>query len=694
MSDQTATQFSDLPAGAQVVSVPQSQEDHNFSDLPAGAQVVSAPSADEQSAQSNVQALTNHIAQLDAQKMDSEPAKSSLVDAQQKLAQLQGVDVHQPNWISKLRVSANPAAKLDSSTGIAAPLDAIAQGVGSVSTGAGKGAAKTLNTVAGVANRAGLVSDQSLQNFKAKGGDLTPQGFLEHVGYDLEGLSEWMLASELGAAGVKQLSAVEKYKSLGNAAKWLMDNPVKARLMGNAMMAGTSTAATTAAQGGSAKDIAEEGTTGAALGAGAGLLGEGAGAVVSKAASGVGNLMERMGVSGDIIDFVKKAANETPVRTPQEQSAALTTSLDAEESAMHDRFDAALNNVRGSLSGKVVKASDMPLYGVAQKLKNQDASLSPELLEGLRSLTPNAGKVDKILDDVLANPDAGFTGDSLISLRRGLNSRIKSADPILKPAISELMDGIDLTLDKLDAGASTKYAAARTDYKTTLAALKDSAVKAIRSGRQNDVTDYLTMGGGSVAKINALKTALGDDGPSNVALLGAEKFAKTAQDSLDDAGNVDLNKFVSGWRKIPQQTREAMFSGVSGGNAFLGKLNDVVDQAKAHAKVVKSIKIILPAAGAALTGLGLTSDKKTWGTLETMLGLATAVGGYAGAKPLVDLLASSPALLRAMGGAASIPLAAQGVQPLVSHGAAAGITHYYDAAKNALVSTKDYLLGQ
>lgn len=566
----------------------------------------------------------------------------------------------------------------------------IVSAMGHTSIGAGKGIGSTATTAEGVGNRllgaTGMIDDQTFQNnmknLQAQKEKLTPEGFSENVGFNLEGLAEWMVTAEVGGAA---LNATKKFSGLGDAAKWLIDNPVKARMLGNAAMAGTSTAATTASQGGTAGDIAKEGAIGAGVGAGAGLLGEGVAAGIGKVSGGVGSLLERMGYGGDVIDFVKSAAKEAPVRTPQEQSEALTTSLDAEESAMHDRFDKSLNDVRDSLAGKVLPMKDTPLYETAFKLKNRDASLPADLVEGLRSLTPNVGKVENTLDSILndSDADAGVTGDYLIDLRRGLNRSIKSANPMLKPVISELLDGVDATLDNMDAGASTKYASARTDYKTTLASLKDSAVKTVRAGRQNNITDYLTVGGGSVAKVNALKTALGDSGPSQVMLLGAEKFAQIAQDSIDDAGNVDLNKFVSGWRKIPQGTREAMFNGVSGGNAFLDKLNDVVANAKTHSNIVKSIKIALPAAGAALTGLGLTSkDKTTWSTLETVLGLVTAVGGYAGAKPLVDFLASNPKLLRAMGGAAGIPLAVQGVsraaQPVISHAAAlAGATHVY-----------------
>jgi len=578
---------------------------------------------------------------------------------------------------------------------------------GHAAIGAGKGAGTTVNTVEGVGNRllgaTGMIDDQTFQNnmknLQAQKEKLTPEGFAENVGFNLEGLAEWMVTAEAGGAA---LNATKKFSSLADAANWLLANPVKARLLGNAAMAATQTAANTASQGGTVGDIAKSGAIGAGIGAGAGLAAEGVSAGISKTAESVSNLLERMGIGGDALKAAQSMAR-LPVRTAQEQSEDLTKALDTEEASMHGDFDRALNEVRGSLSGKVLKASDTPLYSAAQALKNQDASLSPELVEGLRNLTPNAGRVDKTLDSILAEPEAGMTGDYLIDLRRRLNKSITSADPLLKPAIAELRNSVDSTLDQMDAGASSRYASARTAYKAKLDALEDPAVVALRAGKYNDATDYLTSGPTSVAKINALKAALSGSSPMAGSratfLLGVEKFTQIAQEATDDAGNLNLSKFVVGWRKIPQAAREAMFSDTNAGKSFLDNLNAITDSAQRHARTVKSIKLgssVLPLLGTAIGYEASPQNKGTGAAVGAVVGLASAFGGHAAAKSMVDLIANNPALLEAAGKSAVIPRALQvatsAVQPLASHGAANAassvVTHTYDPATGTLKPTQ------
>jgi hypothetical protein len=268
-------QYSDLPAGAQVVSVPQSapqtqpqaQPEQQYSDLPAGAQVVSAPQAQQPS-----------IADQSAQ-------DQARIEASDEYKRKTWSDIH--NHV--LNGEFGQAAKSFGSF-FTNPNEDTGLNPTEVGKGAAKSAGQTVNSISEVMSKLmpSVVRPQDVEALKSME---QPKGASQQTGAFLETLAEFMSGNELvkGAeAGVAGMSRVEKLRKLLPMMKTLEENPKLLRMVKGAYNVANMSGQTAAIsalhpeEGQARSEAAKQGAIGGALfGAGGEALSAGGEALSS-----------------------------------------------------------------------------------------------------------------------------------------------------------------------------------------------------------------------------------------------------------------------------------------------------------------------------------------------------------------------------------------------------------------------------
>lgn len=649
MPDTIQSQFSDLPEGANVVSVPQATsqtappnqtQPAQFSDLPVGATVLSVPkqtSPDYLSkTEDAIQSGVTHAGNIGENFMKSaENTSAGIADLANKAGHAMGMD------------------------------KAAAYLLG------GKQAAAMVPT---------NTNDQGIEAMKTQSNSLVGTTADKLVGVGAEQVAEFMLVSELGGAAWEGMSGAEKLGKIAQMAKNLETHPTLLRVAKDSMVAAGQSFVhnSQAPMGERVKTAGEAGATMAAFGGATAAVSGAASAVAGK----VGDFLGKLGANGETVAQAKKIADQN-IKTPQEVSTVLNNTLDTVETKMHTAFDTALSGLKEKMGAAPVAISDTPLYQAALDLKGVNSNLPAELRGALKAVTPASGQLDELVNYLTSSKgvEAGISSDTLIDLRQGLSKALRSAEPANKQAIGHLLDGIDDTLDGLNAGASGEYASARAAYKQTVNDLKEPFIKAIRNEKTSDVLQNITSGVNAPYKIKVLSRLVGDD---TVAAYGTTKFADIVKSATDDTGHLDLKKVINGWQGIKQQTRDAIFESTP----EVGKrLDTLIDGMKSLTNKIKFVKVGI---GATAVGLGLGGALKTGNTVASMAevlgGLGVAFGGQYGAGGLAEYLMTNPRILSGLGklsgysanwlGAAS---ATAGVRSKVASGIKGGIvSHIYN----------------
>jgi hypothetical protein len=506
-------------------------------------------------------------------------------------------------------------------------------------------------------------NDQGIEAMKTQSNSLVGTTADKLVGVGAEQVAEFMLVSELGGAAWEGMSGAEKLGKIAQMAKNLETHPTLLRVAKDSMVAAGQSFVhnSQAPMGERVKTAGEAGATMAAFG--------GATAAASAVAGKVGDFLGKLGANGETVALAKKTADQY-IKTPQEVSTVLNNTLDSVENKMHTSFDTALSGLKEKMGAAPVAISDTPLYQAALDLKGVNSNLPAELRGALKAVTPASSQLDELVNYITSSKgvEAGISSDTLIDLRQGLSKALRSAEPANKQAIGHLLDGIDDTLDGLNAGASGEYASARAAYKQTVNDLKEPFIKAIRNEKTSDVLQNITSGVNAPYKIKVLSRLVGDD---TVAAYGMNKFADIVKNAIDDTGHLDLKKAINGWQGIKQQTRDAIFESTPEEGK---RLDAVISGMKSLTNQVKVIKFGTIAAGAGLAALGFSG------------GLAGVLGGKYGSRGLAEDLITNPRILSGLGklsgysanwlGAAS---ATAGVRSKIASGIKGGIvSHIYN----------------
>ena len=526
-------------------------------------------------------------------------------------------------------------------------------------------------------------NDQGIEAMKTQSNSLVGTTADKLVGVGAEQVAEFMLVSELGGAAWGELSGADKLGKIAQMAKNLESHPTMLSIAKDSMIAAGQSFVrnSQAPMGERVKTAGEAGATMAAFGGAT----AGVSAVTKAVAGKVVSSLGKLGVNGETVARAKILAEQN-VRTPQEVSATLNSTLDSVESKMHTSFDTALSGLKEKMGAAPVAISDTPLYQAALDLKGVNSNLPAELRGALKAVTPASSQLDALVEYITGpkGVEAGLSSDTLIDLRQGLSRSLRTADPANKQAIGHLLDGIDDTLDGLNAGASGEYASARAAYKQTVNDLKEPFIKAIRNEKTSDVLQNITTGANAPYKIKVLSRLVGDD---TMAGYGVNKFADIVKGALDETNHLDLNKVVKGWQGMSQQTRDALFESAP----ELGKrLDTMVGGMKSLTNQVKFVSLGTGLALGTAGALGLSGVANTGGkivsTAELLAGLGAAFGGRFGSRGLAEAAMTNPKVLSGIGkisgyGASWLDTASAtaGVRSKIASGVKGGIvSHIYN----------------
>lgn len=419
-------QFSDLPAGATVVSAPQQTPQpqaappasSQFSDLPPGATVIHAPNAPLPSAASP-------IAPPAIGKPAVPPMSNSI------LGSIYGGLTHGPdgNIVNpKLAVaqSLEPAMERE----IANPSPAFQAGTGVLDS-----ALQTVHSGLRVVNAATGDHIPGLPTSFKEPEQLEPHGLYENVGSVGEQLAEFALGEGEIKGGAKVLA--EHYGQIAKLAKVIEETPLLRKALNVARVSAMS-AAQSGAHGQSAAQGAAYGAAGGTVaelaGAGVGLLkGKTPEALeaaaktefeANEAAKAAKNLETQQNVQGQLSDAVKDAyarqggASAQPIASYADLAEDLRAKakpvfqqLDEESNgafqATKNKLDAARKIIRNPSSMDALEKAQASLADGEKQLDTifSDSKLDPQDLQDARSMW----RVSSTLDDLHGRLDKAFS---------------------------------------------------------------------------------------------------------------------------------------------------------------------------------------------------------------------------------------------------------------------------------------------
>lgn len=499
-----------------------------------------------------------------------------------------------------------------------------------------------------------------------------PVSTAEKVGQGGENIAEFIL----GDAALKGVSLSEKLGMAQKVTSLAEKNPYIAKLLDigmSAMRQGTVGAVQGVAHSNEADtgDVLKDGLNeGALTGATSGVL-EGVSPLVGKIAdktgiSSVGDwLLGRGHNLADTADSIKlvngiddmfnaKAAKPPIVDVPrpnmdrQSLGDFIKAQVDESEMNMHDAYQNGLDDFTGSTNGKAVPLKGSPLQDAAAKWLPGSVVNGAEgtMADAVNNIVPGTERIRPLLNH-LADPESDtlLNADQLVTLRQNLGKQFRRLtwnDPN-KEVIRNLFDGIDDTLDQI-GGDNKAYQTLRQNYKTTLGDLKDPVVQKLQKGGIDDVTKYLTSGGNTTAKAEALQRVLGD-GSWKQSVVSQNMFLHAVQDSTSEDGVVDIQKLSKNWNKIPEPTKNAIFGSTPEGQNLKGALNDVIDQAAKRGDHIQLTKNLVRAGG---TLYGLYEGNKGNPT-GALIGVAAALTGGGDLSKLAVEGLTSPAAMKAEG---------------------------------------------
>jgi hypothetical protein len=534
----------------------------------------------------------------------------------------------------------------------------VAQGFGSAAATGLAGVAKIASHIPGLPTLANKVGDvMGLPKLNPAGPNANPYDTVQKSAEQnaQQAQSTWAgkggalleTAAEfaVGEEALKGLTQVERLQKLMPMMKMFENSP---KLLKAAQVAMTSAKAGVvmggqeAAHGGTAGQVATQAAVGAGLGvAGSALWGAGKMGY---------NALKAAGWSGAALDAVTKIASEN-VKPAEEVGDLLTQKITNHEAVAHTNFDNMLESIRGKVGDTPVPLSGSPLHEAAVSLQADMAKLPEGIQSGIKGLVPSEGNMNGLLEGLTDGSTKDMTGSQLIDLRQQLSKQLPRVAPALKEGIGKVLDGIDDTLDKVAGeaghveGVSDEYSAARSAYRQSVADLKEPFVQRIQSGKISDALDMLGKGQEAPHRMDVLKRLVGED---TVTGLGLNKFADVIKSATDEDGNLVLNKAISGWDKLSDETKKSMFSA----SPEVGQqLEQLMDGLRTMRKVRTTVK-----AGAALASLGMVATGmhkgmgSTLSAIETVGGVAALIyGGTHGGQEIIEKLATNKTLLEGLG---------------------------------------------
>jgi hypothetical protein len=663
-------QYSDLPAGAQVVSAPQTGSNPaQYSDVPQGSQVVQPSASGQPAAPQSDENIT--------------PEQYQQMSPQDRQA-----------FDSRVRQNRS----------IADPI-----------TGFLKGAEDTASGVASLIHKIPIVGEKIIpsEGLTAMKKQATPTNPMETLGYGGETLTEFLLGDE----ALKGLSLAERLKQASGVAQIFEKSPrlMKAVQIGSeALRHGAVQTAQTLARTGDPGKALEEGTT---MGATSAAMG-GVGSVVTDALEKAGKLGKTLESAQAGEQAVKKVATGTEEVVPKavattkpviaapaegivpahaDIASAAKKGVDTVESAMHKTFDEGINKISSDLAGKTINLDESPLAQAAKQaqsaLKQEPKGLTDRLGKSLQGLIPGTERGEKMVGTILGEApkpasaqDAAWerlvgemtgaaktpaaaepeklTVDNLINYRQRLGKILPQMayDDPNKQVIYKLLGGVDDSIQKMadesgNPDISDFYKNLREQYKDRVQFFNSSSAKAadnpvryqvaqkLQSGTLDDAPKYLLGGNNSLAKVRAAKELLGQESVDN---LAQQAIRRWSADAVSESGQLNAPKLISQWNRIPEATRNEFFS-----QANVGYQQMMKDLAEGEAvnpetkrKIANLVRFgIFPAIGAAtgyvggeLTGAGGERS----GYYGALAGALYGGGRREMANDLIDYLASHP----------------------------------------------------
>ena len=244
-----------------------------------------------------------------------------------------------------------------------------------------------------------------------------------------------------------------------------------------------------------------------------------------------------------------------------------------------DELDEAFEKTRPGSAGAnamLEKLTDpygeKELQDTIDKGKDKEGNLTPKAQEAQDQL-------DKIADKKENNP-IELSMQSLLDRRKLLNERLRStgwatdeqrAD---RDIYHKLIDGIDSSIESLvnqtgNPEAIEKLGQMNANYKTGITRFKNPDVRALLQGNVNDVAKRIMGGGTSVADINTVKDAIGQDAFQK---LSDDSLSRMVADSTDkNTGEFSFTNFFNKWNRVSPNVRDAMFKDALG--------RDIIDNA-------------------------------------------------------------------------------------------------------------------
>jgi hypothetical protein len=344
--------------------------------------------------------------------ISSQPAAQSGVDYEALAKQAGAIDSQPPASTQAAQPTPNP----------------YVQGAEDVAKGAGKGLLNTVSGVSGALNKLPWIGKYLApsEGIQAMHQMATPTDTAQKVGYYGEQGAEFLTPLGEEDAG---LAAARYLPWLGKAA------PVAGRLAVNAL-----------ATGGINKLQGGDFTTGAAMGAGSGLLGEGIRAVAPKIAESALGITQRMRSPTKTIG--QAVLDETSGITP----GAIASSAGQKISALTDQ----LNNLAGASQNM---ASLKPAL---------DVLTQAQTVARARNSGPMLNKINAVMDQLTTDiqsgatipqgPNAAVSASKILDLKRGVGDLVNSWAPQdqkgIQPIIKRVYGALNSELADAVPGAA------------------------------------------------------------------------------------------------------------------------------------------------------------------------------------------------------------------------------------------------
>lgn len=324
----------------------------------------------------------------------------------------------------------------------------------------------------------------------------------------------------------------------------------------------------------------------------------------------------------------------------------------------------------------------------ASKIIPGESKLPGGIQDAMENIVPGREKIQPLLDELIKPKEATgnwMSGDNLIELRQKLGKQMRQLpfDDPNRRIMQELQHGVDGTLQDLFTSQGNKasgqeYKELRAGYKQKLDLLNSPVIQKLGTSDPgkavNDVGQYLMTGGNSAAKVDALRSVIGDSAMDEI---GTNILQHVVNDAKDAKGVVDYGKIINQAKTIDKV------------NDKLFKLQPATwTDLLADASTANSAKKILKT-GLVTGGIAGGASTALAHPLATAIAAIGGVAGHGGIKDFLDYVASHPNTWKALGAAGKV--ADSGAVKTATKTAAYGLTQAVNPDKKQ--SLKDIYHG-